>query len=175
MLDDAQVDPARLLQMPVQHERRGVMQLVDDDVVAGLQIDRRRDDVLAFAGREQKPDLLGRGADEPCELRTDVVRLVQHLVERDRLAGLALRERARRIGHRRRHRRDISRVQIQAALNDRKVAADPERIVVGGTGTRGGGRGRRGARRADELPAIEMHRMTSVDLRQFTVTSSAYS
>jgi hypothetical protein len=39
MFDDPQRDSARLLQMPVQHERRVVAQFIDDDVVAGPQIE----------------------------------------------------------------------------------------------------------------------------------------
>ena len=40
MFHDPHLDPARLLEMPVQHVRRVVVQLVDDDVVARLQIER---------------------------------------------------------------------------------------------------------------------------------------
>jgi hypothetical protein len=40
MFHDPQRDAARRLQMPVQHERRVVVQVVHDDVVASLQVER---------------------------------------------------------------------------------------------------------------------------------------
>ena len=39
MLHDPQRDLSRLFEMPVEHERRFVMQFVDDDVVAGFQVE----------------------------------------------------------------------------------------------------------------------------------------
>ena len=86
--------------MPVQHERRVVVQLVDDDVVAGLEIERGGDDVLAFAGGEEESDLVRLGADESRELPAHLVGLPQHLVERNRLRCLAFGEGARRLGDR---------------------------------------------------------------------------
>ena len=56
---DPQLDAPCLLQVAVEDELGLVVQVVDDDVVAGFQVERVGDDVLALAGREQEADLVG--------------------------------------------------------------------------------------------------------------------
>ena len=101
---------------------RVVVQLVDDDVVAGLQIERGGDDVLAFAGGEEESNLVGFRADESRELPSHLVGLPQHLVERDRLRRLPVGEGARGLGHGKGKRRDVRRVQIEAVAHDGEIA-----------------------------------------------------
>jgi hypothetical protein len=75
MFHNPQRNPARRFEMPIEHERRRVVQLVDDEVVAGLQIERRGDDVLAFAGGEEESDLVSLRANESRELSADLIEL----------------------------------------------------------------------------------------------------
>jgi hypothetical protein len=158
LLDDSQVDTTRRLEVPIQDERRVVVQLVDDDVVARLEIERGGDDVLAFTGGEEEPDLVRIGANESRELSADLVGLAPHLVERNRLRGFAISERARRFCDRPGRRRDVRRVQIQPLPDDVEIGANAEWILLVGVRTLCGRRLKGGsARHADELPPSEIH------------------
>ena len=145
--------------MPIEDERRLVVQFVDDDVVARFQIQRRGDDVLTFAGGEQEADLFGRRTDETRQLVADLVGRLQHLVEADRLCGFPVGKGARRGGDRQRHRRDVGGIQIEPVADHGEIAANAERIVTARRAVlpvqrqQCGGAGRR----FDELSAIDLH------------------
>src|SRR6267143_774522 len=79
---------------------------------------------------KQKTDLVGLRADEARELPADLVGLLQHLVERDRLRRLAFGKDTRSVGHRKRNRRDVRGVQVQDVPYRREIGADSERIVL---------------------------------------------
>ena len=67
VLDDAQLD-ALLLELLVEIERAGEVQLVDDDVALLLrQVHPHDDDVLAVGGARGEGDLGGRGVDQLAE------------------------------------------------------------------------------------------------------------
>ncbi len=100
------------------------MQLVDDDVVAGFEVEGTGEKVLAFAGRVQKTDFCGIGADQLRELRAHGVGFPQHLVERYRAGGLAVRECASGLRHRTGHRRNVGRVEVNAVVRCREVSTD---------------------------------------------------
>jgi len=159
VLHDPQRDPARLLQMPIQNERGLVMQFVDDDVVAGFQVERGGDDVLAFAGGVEEADLLGRCAAETRHLVAHLVGRLQHLIEADRFCGFALGKGARRGGNWQRHRRDVSGVQVEPLADYRKIVANAERVVAARRPVLRVQRQQRGGagRDFDELSAIDLH------------------
>jgi hypothetical protein len=58
MLDDAQLDAAPALELSVHDERSVVMQVVDDDVVAGAHRDAVRERVLRFGSSRRGIPLL---------------------------------------------------------------------------------------------------------------------
>ena len=150
VLRDPQLDALRVSQVAVEDELGFVVQVVDHDVVARLQIERVGHDVLAFAGREQKADLVGTRVDQTGKLRAHLVGLPQHLAERDRAQGLALDKRAAGGHDLVGHRRDVGGVQIGPAPHDRKVAAHAKRIVRGRLRERHRRSGRLAARDAAE-------------------------
>ena len=71
ILHDTQLDAARRFERTIKNELRGVMQVVDDHVIARLQANSVGDDIFAFARRIEKPDFVGCGIYEARKLRTD--------------------------------------------------------------------------------------------------------
>ena len=114
--------------MPVEHERRVVVQLVDDDVVAARQPERAGDDVLAFAGGEQEADLRRAGTDQPRERGTHLIGAREHVAERDRLPSLALGKCPAGVDDRLRRRRDVGRIEIELLDGGREVGAHAQRV-----------------------------------------------
>src|SRR4029078_6751299 len=82
--DDADLDAFGCLEPLVNDRRARIRQVVDDDVVAALQVERVGNDVLALAGREEQSDLVIRGVDQPGESVAYFVGLAQHLADAER-------------------------------------------------------------------------------------------
>jgi hypothetical protein len=113
---DSQLDPSSLFELPEQYELRLVVQLVDDDVVAGFEIESTGNEVFALARRRQKANLLGTRVDQAGKLRAHLVSLRLHVGQRDGTVALGPQKRRACVGDDLRGWADVCGIEVKASL-----------------------------------------------------------
>ena len=161
MPHNPQLHPFCLLQPPVNDGRTRIHQIVDDDVVSGLELQRVDDDVLAFGGGEEQADLILGRVDQAGKAAARFVGLVQHVADFEWPVRARIEPGAPRLDDRPRDEPDVCGVQEGVLGDRREIAPNAQRIVAGLRRRRRLARHRcqrgRAGRSAEEPPSGHIH------------------
>ena len=167
---DPQLDAFCLLQPPVNDGRTRIHQIVDDDVVSGLEFQRVDDDVLAFGGGEEQADLIRGRVDQAAKAAARFVGLVQHVADFEWPVRARIEPGAPGLDDRPRDEPDVCGVQEGVLGDRREIAPNAQRIVAGLRRRRRLARHRcqsgRAGRSAEEPPSGHIHWMLLLYRRQ---------